>query len=303
MIGGNRPENVTASGGARMKETAYLLQAALISVWWVGLASSQAFFAAFQFAGVGPTAFWSFLLPDLILIAGLSLARAYRENATLEYIILGAMGYGALYCCNATLLTGSGLLPTGLMLLGFAYNGFLCFHASLFRPASTDLFWNVLKTAIQFVSIWVLTLLVIPYVLLDAFGQSIIPRIDAWFYLGVFLFVCCGGLGLASSYFIVFDGVGTPLPLDQTNRLVTTGPYRYVRNPMAVAGIGQGMAIAMIYRSPPILVYSLLGMLIWHIVVRPIEERDMLKRFGLPYAEYRSRVSCWIPTFGRIPEQ
>ena len=78
-----------------MKETAYLLQAALISVWWVGLASSQTFFDAFQFSEISPTAFWAFFAPDVILIATLSTVRAYRHIVSIEYIILGAFSYAA----------------------------------------------------------------------------------------------------------------------------------------------------------------------------------------------------------------
>ena len=98
---------------------------------------------------------------------------------------------------------------------------------------------------------------------------------------------------------MVRDGGGTPLPLDQTNFMVTSGPYRYVRNPMAIAGIGQGICVAIFFQSVPILVYALLGAIIWHWVVRPYEERDMVERFGDSYLEYRRRVSCWVPTFQR----
>ena len=58
---------------------------------------------------------------------------------------------------------------------------------------------------------------------------------------------------------MVRDGEGTPLPLDQTNRLVVSGPYYYVRNPMAIAGIGQGLSVALIFQSLPVGIYSLLG--------------------------------------------
>src|SRR5436305_13200351 len=45
------------------------------------------------------------------------------------------------------------------------------------------------------------------------------------------------GVGLAgvSGYWLVTRGVGTPFPLDPTRRLVTNGPYGYVRNPQAIA--------------------------------------------------------------------
>ncbi|VAX35861.1 hypothetical protein MNBD_PLANCTO02-3092 [hydrothermal vent metagenome] len=282
-----------------MKETAYLLQAALISVWWIGLAISQTFFDAFQFDEIPPTAFWAFFAPDIILIAALSAVRTYRNIPALEYITLGAFGYASLYCGNATFLTNSGYLPTGLMLLGLGYNLFLCFNQSLFRSASTSFSSNVTKTIIQIVCIWILALIVIPYIILDAFQTLAIPHLRITFVFGSFAFICCSVLGLMSSYFMVRDGSGTPLPLDQTNELVVTGPYHYVRNPMAIAGIGQGIAVAMMFQSTPILIYSLLGAVVWHLVVRPIEEQDMVRRFGDAYVEYRQRVSCWIPTFRR----
>jgi protein-S-isoprenylcysteine O-methyltransferase Ste14 len=282
-----------------MKETAYLLQAALISAWWVSLASSQLIFNAFQFDKIPPTAFWAFLAPDVVLIAALSAVRAYRENAAIEYVILGAFAYASLYCANATVLTASGYLPTAFMLVGLAYNAFLCFNGSLFRTSKTSVGRNASKTLIQVVCIWVLALVVIPHVILDAFDALTWPSRGGWLYVGALLFASASLLGLTSAYFMVRDGAGTPLPLDQTNNLVVSGPYHYVRNPMAIAGIGQGIAIAIVFQSVPILIYSALGALVWHLVVRPAEERDMAQRFGQPYEIYRRQVSCWIPSFRR----
>ena len=282
-----------------MKETAYLLQAALICIWWVGLATNRAFFARFQYDEIPPVAFWAFVAPDVILIAALSAVRAYRKLCMLDYVILGAFGYVALYCLNATFLTGSGYLPTAVMLLGLGYNFFLCFNQSLFRNSSTSFAYNIVKTLIQIVCVWTLSLVAVPFILLDAFETLAILSFGLSFYLASIGFACCSVLGLASAYMMVRDGGGTPLPLDQTNRLVITGPYRYVRNPMAVAGIGQGLALALIFQSASILIYALLGALVWHLVVRPVEEGDMVRRFGDSYLEYRKHVSCWIPSFGK----
>ena len=280
-----------------MKETAYLLQAALISAWWLGLATSAIFFNAFQFAGIPPVSFWAFFAPDIILITTLSVIRAYHKNTAVELVILGAFAYATLYCCNATALTFSGYLPSGLMTLGLLYNVFLCFNESLFRSSSTGLVWNATKTLVQIVCIWILALAVVPYVILDAFNAVIVPALDTQTVVGCVLFFCCSLLGLTSAFFLIRDGDGTPLPLDQTNQLVVSGPYQYVRNPMAIAGIGQGIAISIIFQSFPILIYSLLGTFVWHLVVRPFEEQDMLKRFGDSYQSYRQRVPCWFPRF------
>lgn len=282
-----------------MKETAYLFQAALICTWWACLAASEPFFEAFQFSQISSTAFWAFFAPDIVLIAGLSVVRSYHKNAVIEYVILGAFGYASLYCCNACVLTASGYLATSLMLAGLAYNGFLCFQEATFRTSSSSTLANAAKTVVQIVCIWILALAVVPFVILDAFNHPIELHFGAWFYAGILMFTGCSLLGLTSSFFMVRDGNGTPLPLDQTNDLVVSGPYRFVRNPMAIAGVGQGFAIGLMFQSVPLLTYAILGALVWHFVVRPFEERDMNHRFGDAYLRYQQRVSCWIPTLPR----
>ena len=122
-----------------MKETAYLLQAALITTWWAGLTISPSFFGAFQFTGFPPASFWAFFAPDIFLIATLSIIRAYHKNTAIEFVILGAFGYATLYCVNATVLTRSGYLPSGLMTLGLFYNFFLCCNDFMFRSSSSGL--------------------------------------------------------------------------------------------------------------------------------------------------------------------
>ncbi|MEC8558418.1 MAG: isoprenylcysteine carboxylmethyltransferase family protein [Planctomycetota bacterium] len=131
---------------------------------------------------------------------------------------------------------------------------------------------------------------------LDAFGALAIPEFGPKLIVGSLSFLSFSALGITSAVFMVRDGDGTPPQMDQTNKLVVSGPYRFVRNPKAIAGIGQGISIAIAFWSLPVLVYSLLGVAVWHFAVRPCEERDMLTRFGEPYRQYRQDVMCWCPT-------
>ena len=279
-----------------MKATAYTIQAALILLWWVGLHLSVDFFAAFQFAGIDPPAFRAFFLPDVIIIAGSSLLRAYRRSSALEYVILGGFAYAFLYCLNATVLTASGYLPTTIMGLGLAYNGFLIFGRLSFRTSTTDsLALNLTKTLVQTACVWLITLGVFPYFILLAYRGEVVPTFGPRFWAALGMFVSCALLGLCSAWQMVRKGRGTPLPLDQTQELVTSGPYAYVRNPMAIAGIGQGIAISWWMASWPLLAYALLGALLWQFVVRPLEEENLAERFGAAYEGYRERVRCWIP--------
>jgi len=282
-----------------MKETAYIFQAALVIAWWIGLATSETIFQAFQFEEFSPEAFWAFFLPDILWIALLSLARAYFRSTVIEYLVLGGFAYATLYCINASLLTHSGYLATLLMIWGTTYNVFLCFGNRFFRPSRSSMSVNAIKTLIQIICIWTLALVAIPYLILVTWGSFQLPEIGIYQIVGIVSFVLFSLLGLVSAYHIVRDGAGTPLPLDQTNQLVISGPYHFVRNPMAIAGIGQAISIALYFQSMPLFVYALLGALVWHIAVRPLEEQDMLRRFGPTYEEYRQRVPCWIPSIRR----
>jgi protein-S-isoprenylcysteine O-methyltransferase Ste14 len=90
-------------------------------------------------------------------------------------------------------------------------------------------------------------------------------------------------------------GRGTPLPLDAATRLVVSGIYEHVRNPMAISGIGQGLAVALFLGSPLVAVYALMGATLWQFVFRPLEEADLRKNFGADYENYCRAVRYWIP--------
>ncbi len=75
---------------------------------------------------------------------------------------------------------------------------------------------------------------------------------------------------------------------------IRSGVCAYVRNPMAISGIGQGLAVALFLGSPLVAVYALMGASLWRFVFRPLEE-DLRKNFGADYENYCETVRCWIP--------
>jgi protein-S-isoprenylcysteine O-methyltransferase Ste14 len=168
------------------------------------------------------------------------------------------------------------------------------------RPAtSRPRRWNILKTLLQTSVFWLVFLAILPSAIsfwetdlaLPRFsfvGQSILPWV---------LFGLASALGLASGYTMSSQGDGTPLPTDCARRLVVAGPYRYVRNPMAIAGLAQGACVGLALGSPLTLLYVLLGGILWHTLVRPTEELDLARRFGAEYQEYQRHVRCWIPVW------
>jgi protein-S-isoprenylcysteine O-methyltransferase Ste14 len=92
-------------------------------------------------------------------------------------------------------------------------------------------------------------------------------------------------------------GQGTPLPSAMANHLVIAGPYRWVRNPMALAGISQGVAVGLILESWLVVAWAIAGSLVWNYVIRPFEETDLEERFGDEFVRYRAAVRCWVPRF------
>ena len=165
------------------------------------------------------------------------------------------------------------------------------------RPATAA--WNVAKTLFQTAIFWSTLLFVVPALIYWVEGATGLGAYrfaaTSWRVAGTVVFALGGALGLTSGLIMAIRGRGTPLPLDCTRELVVVGPYRYVRNPMAIAGLGQGAAVGLYLGSPSVLAYVLAGLLIWNFGVRPGEEADLEARFGEAYRAYRSRVRCWRP--------
>ena len=159
---------------------------------------------------------------------------------------------------------------------------------------------HLVHTGAQIVLFWGTFLLVLPHVVQDLGHRLEEPALALPLAgpIAAILFASASALGLSSAWTMVVHGRGTPLPLATARRFVTSGPYRRVRNPMAAAGIAQGLAVGLWRDSPLVVLYALAGALLWHFVARPPEERDLLARFGSPYADYRAKVPMWLPQFG-----
>jgi len=93
----------------------------------------------------------------------------------------------------------------------------------------------------------------------------------------------------------VRDGLGTPAPVAPTERLVVTGAYRYVRNPMYVAVIAAIVGQALLLGQTVLLYYAALVALLVVSFVRLYEEPVLRRQFGAEYESYRRSVPGWLP--------
>jgi protein-S-isoprenylcysteine O-methyltransferase Ste14/uncharacterized protein (UPF0548 family) len=119
-------------------------------------------------------------------------------------------------------------------------------------------------------------------------------------WVGGILFGATSVLALWSCFVLSTRGAGTPLPFDCPSKLVIAGPYRVVRNPMAVSGILQGVAVGLFLGSPAVLMYVGAGFIIAEVLIQPWEERDLEERFGLDFRRYRHLVPVWCPRLGLV---
>ena len=90
-------------------------------------------------------------------------------------------------------------------------------------------------------------------------------------------------------------GRGTPLPVMPTQGLLTTGPFRYCRNPMTLGTVLAylGMSIAAATAVGVTLVLILAGILVLYL--KRVEEKELAERFGKDYLAYMREVPFIIP--------
>ena len=100
---------------------------------------------------------------------------------------------------------------------------------------------------------------------------------------------------LATFARFVVEGIGTPAPVAPTERLVTGGAYRYVRNPMYLAVAAAIVGQALWLGRPGLLLYAAAFCLAVSAFARGYEEPALSRRFGAQYDAYRRAVPAWLP--------
>jgi protein-S-isoprenylcysteine O-methyltransferase Ste14 len=112
------------------------------------------------------------------------------------------------------------------------------------------------------------------------------------------LLVAAGALLLGWSVreFLIV-GKGTLAPWWPPKQLVTSGPFRFSRNPLYIAmgAIAAGWAVA--YWSRPLALYAIVLLLMFQLRILLGEEPTMARHFGPQWEAYARRVPRWV---GRI---
>ena len=118
-------------------------------------------------------------------------------------------------------------------------------------------------------------------------------------FLSVPLIVIGSSLSLWTVYNF-FRARGSPVPLNPPKKLVTTGLYSHVRNPMLLGWIIMLFGLGILLNSISLIfIFIPLFILLNILYLKTIEEKEMEKKFGQQYLEYKKSVPMFIPRFGR----
>lgn len=122
------------------------------------------------------------------------------------------------------------------------------------------------------------------------FGDSSVVRAA-----GIVL-ILLGVAALLECFFrFAWLGFGTPAPVAPTQRLIVSGLYRHVRNPMYVAVVTIVLGQALLLGQSRLLLYGAAGWLVFHLFVLTYEEPTLRRQFPDDYARYTRAVPRWIP--------
>jgi protein-S-isoprenylcysteine O-methyltransferase Ste14 len=141
--------------------------------------------------------------------------------------------------------------------------------------------------------------LILPITVLILVPMSLEPAItissNPAFTAGLLVIAAGLSMMVVTVYTFITKGNGTLAPWFPTGKLVVTGLYRYVRNPMII-----GVLMVLLGESLAILSWSILKWAIIFFLINQawfllFEEPSLEKRFGVEYRNYKKRVPRWIP--------
>ena len=138
-------------------------------------------------------------------------------------------------------------------------------------------------------------LIVIPFKILTSSSDTLIFNLGAFRYSGIIPIAAGCIIYIWCSLSFVFYGRGTPIHSMPPKKLVVTGLYRFVRNPIYIGGFLILAGEVLLFQSKGLLFYFL-AIFVWVIFSVPVfEEPRLKKRFGESYKRYCKSVPRWIP--------
>jgi protein-S-isoprenylcysteine O-methyltransferase Ste14 len=155
------------------------------------------------------------------------------------------------------------------------------------------------RAALQAIAFAGLLLYVLPaamFAFTDHGWQTLLGRPLWQLALGAVALAPAGVMALWAVFEFAATGCGTPFPLDPPQRLVTSGPYAYIANPMQLGGTIILVGWAWLTGSLWLLGAAAVAVAFSAGVAGWQEDDELSKRYGGEWRRYRATVRTWLPT-------
>lgn len=107
------------------------------------------------------------------------------------------------------------------------------------------------------------------------------------------------GLLAVPAAFWVFKSIGRNVSetvlTKRDHALVTAGPYRWIRHPLYSTGASLLLAIGLMAANWFMLLFTVLVVVSLRWIVIPLEEQELVKKFGEEYRAYMGRTGRLLP--------
>ena len=139
-------------------------------------------------------------------------------------------------------------------------------------------------------------LLTIPAIILFFCGFEFVSfRLSITVFLMLVIFALGLFLMIWTMRMFAAVGKGSLAPWNPINKLIISGPYAYVRNPMLLGVFLFLLGEVILFQSKALLIYWLIFICINAVYFPLSEEKGLLKRYGKEYEEYKNNVPRFIP--------
>ncbi|SNS39671.1 Phospholipid methyltransferase [Granulicella rosea] len=101
--------------------------------------------------------------------------------------------------------------------------------------------------------------------------------------------------GVSAVFEFAERGQGTPIPYDPPRRLVASGVYRYIANPMQLSCTLTMLLWAALLHSGWMLLGACITIVYSAGIAEWDEHEDLNQRFAAPWRQYRAEVRNWLP--------
>jgi protein-S-isoprenylcysteine O-methyltransferase Ste14 len=134
---------------------------------------------------------------------------------------------------------------------------------------------------------------------------AFVPRWMEWSAISLPVWVRWAGAGLGVAclplLLWVFNSIGSNISetvlTKRGHKLVTWGPYRWVRHPLYGAALLEILALSLIAGNWFMALLWLIGVLVFRYVVIPMEEAKLIAAFDGEYEQYMARTGALAPRF------